>query len=162
MNVISARRPSPQVLPSHGTGEYILGRSPMSAVPVGRLSMTPQPSGVTQDACVYTNICMYVHTFIYVLVCIHSLCEEKQYLTFHVLKLSFQPFFSTHSLCVLQIVLDYCLGYVPLNFSVDFILQGASFPESKSGLLLSKVRETFQLHQTTDFLLFFFGCCSFV
>lgn len=64
---------------------------------------------------------VYVHTFIYVLVCIHSLCEEKQYLTFHGLKLSFEPSFSTHSLSLLQIVLDYCLGYVPLNFLVDFI-----------------------------------------
>ena len=64
---------------------------------------------------------VYVHTFIYVLVCIHSLYEEKQYLTFHGLKLSFEPSFSTHSLSLLQIVLDYCLGYVPLNFLVDFI-----------------------------------------
>lgn len=49
MNAISAKKPSPRVLPSHGTGEYTLGRNPTNAVPVGKLSMTPPPLGVMQE-----------------------------------------------------------------------------------------------------------------
>lgn len=49
MNVISVRKPSPQVLLLHGTGEYTLGRNPMNAMSVGKLSMIPQPLGVMQE-----------------------------------------------------------------------------------------------------------------
>lgn len=46
MNVISAKKPSPRVLPLHDTGEFTLGRNPMNAMSVGKLSMIPQPLGV--------------------------------------------------------------------------------------------------------------------
>lgn len=65
---------------------------------------------------------MCVYVFISILEYIHSLCEEKLYLIFHVLKLSFEAFFSTHSLLVLQTVLDNCLVYDPLNFLVGCAL----------------------------------------
>ena len=78
------------------------------------------------------HVCVCIH-IIYILVYIQSLCEEKLYLIFHVLKLSFEAFFSTHSSLVLQTVLDNCLVYVPLNFLVGCALalfsNGASFLE---------------------------------